>query len=84
MDDVRKALDLWPLLADDQRADVAERMRANMVAMVVERGARTPDEARDLLEMFVAAARAELDADEPSPMPHAMNRAARRAQERKK
>jgi hypothetical protein len=46
--------------------------------MVVQRGARTPDEVRNMLEMFVAAAEAELDADEPTPMPQ-LNRAVRRA-----
>lgn len=77
MDDLRQALDLWPILDDRQRAEAAEGMRRSMVAMCVERGVRTPDELRDLLEMFIAGAQAELDADEPTPLPQ-LNRAQRR------
>jgi dihydropteroate synthase len=75
---LREALDLWSLMDDQQRAEAAEEMRPRMVEMVVQRGARTPDEVRNILEMFVAAAEAELDADEPTPMPQ-LNRAVRRA-----
>jgi hypothetical protein len=70
VDDLRAALALWPLLSEGAREDAVRKMRPSLVrTFAAGAGVRNERELELLLEIAVRVLRAELDSQQPTPLP---------------